>query len=145
MVVVDNDVDVFCDQGVEWAMSTRFRPDQGLMVTTGMPGYSTAAEDRSISKVGFDATAPYGRPPSFDSRRPLPPLLPRTGGRFATVREALAEGPKYFLEIIQALGSRDGREIALELDALRAAGLLSRRFCFLQQEQTDSRWEWAAR
>lgn len=130
VVVVDDDIDVFNDQEVEWAISTRFRPDQDMIVTSGMPGYytdPTAAADHTISKVGFDATAPYGRPASIDSRRPLPPRLPRTNARFATVTEALAEAPKFFSQIMQELGSRDGRDISLELDALRAAGRLTRR------------------
>ena len=33
----------------------------------------------------------------------------------------------YFAQIMDALGSKDGREISLELDALREQGLLVRR------------------
>jgi 2,5-furandicarboxylate decarboxylase 1 len=43
------------------------------------------------------------------------------------VREALASGPRFFSELIVALGSRDGREIAMELDELRQAGVLERK------------------
>jgi hypothetical protein len=32
----------------------------------------------------------------------------------------------YFAEIMDAVGSRDGREVALALDELREAGVLSR-------------------
>jgi DNA-binding HxlR family transcriptional regulator len=54
--------------------------------------------------------------------------VPLTGKRTAaTVREALASGPRFFSELIVALGSRDGREIAMELDALREAGVLERK------------------
>ena len=36
--VVDEDVDVFSDQEMEWAMSTRFRADRDMVVATDMPG-----------------------------------------------------------------------------------------------------------
>ena len=36
---------------------------------------------------------------------------------------ALAQGPKFFEELMAAVGSRDGREIVLALDALRQKGL----------------------
>ena len=46
--------------------------------------------------------------------------------RFGSVREALAAGPLFFMELIAALGSTDGREIALELEALNQEGVLCR-------------------
>ena len=52
---------------------------------------------------------------------PEPPHY--TGKRFASVAAALADGPKYFEELMAAVGSRDGREIVLALDALRGSGL----------------------
>ena len=39
--------------------------------------------------------------------------------------ETLAAGPASFLELMAAAGSRDGREIVRELDALYAADKLS--------------------
>jgi len=39
------------------------------------------------------------------------------------VEAALNDGPKYFEELMTAMGSRDGREVVLMLDALRAKGL----------------------
>jgi len=43
-----------------------------------------------------------------------------------TVRAALESGPTYFVDIMRSLGSEDGREVALELDALRERGVLER-------------------
>ena len=43
-----------------------------------------------------------------------------------TVAEALSVGPQHFSEIMSAVGSRDGREVAIELDGLRQAGKLMR-------------------
>ena len=42
----------------------------------------------------------------------------------STVREALAAGPLHFMRIMEALGSNDGREIAMEIEALRLEGAL---------------------
>ena len=47
--------------------------------------------------------------------------------RYQTVAQALEEsGPLFFTEIVEALGSRDGREIAVQLDKLRDIGKLMR-------------------
>ena len=46
--------------------------------------------------------------------------------RYQTVRQALAAGPKYFRELMEAVGSDDGREIALELGALHQEALIDR-------------------
>ena len=48
---------------------------------------------------------------------PEPPRF--AGKRFASVEAALADGPKFFEELMTAVGSRDGREIVRALDALR--------------------------
>ncbi|WP_321895865.1 hypothetical protein [Paraburkholderia heleia] len=45
---------------------------------------------------------------------------------FGSVRDALAAGPLFFMELMKALGSTDGRKIALELDALNLQGVLRR-------------------
>jgi hypothetical protein len=46
--------------------------------------------------------------------------------RAASVREALQGGPLYFRQIMDALGSDDGREVALKLEELSEEGLLAR-------------------
>jgi len=42
------------------------------------------------------------------------------------VRQALEAEPLFFTQLMEAVGSRDGREIALALDGLRAEGVLDR-------------------
>lgn len=74
--------------------------------------------------MGFDATTgPAGD--SMVKWRPAPPRVSRER-RVDSVREALEDGPLYFREIMDALGSDDGREIVLELDELREKGVLTR-------------------
>jgi 2,5-furandicarboxylate decarboxylase 1 len=126
VVVVDSDIDVRSDADVQWVLSTRFRPDRDLMVVDGFPTYYSdpTAEGGTLAKVGFDATSgPAGE--SIEEWRPTPPQV-RRERRVSSVREALQGRPMYFREIMEALGSDDGREIALELDELREEGVLSR-------------------
>ena len=46
--------------------------------------------------------------------------------RFQTVRQALESGPMFFSQLVESLGSDDGREISVELHALREEGVLTR-------------------
>jgi 2,5-furandicarboxylate decarboxylase 1 len=130
--VVDDDVDVFSDEQMEWALSVRFRSDRDLVVAEGFPPFymdPTVGNFGNVSKLGFDLTAPYGQEETIMDRRAFATrILPRseTAPRTGSVREALGGGPLYFGEIMTALGSDDGREIALELDALREEGVLCR-------------------
>jgi 3-polyprenyl-4-hydroxybenzoate decarboxylase len=122
---------VFSNEEVEWAMSTRFRSDRDIVVMEGFaPFYMdpTTGDHGSIAKVGFDLTAPYGRELTVENRRAFAPRFDGSAAdkRFGSVREALAAGPLFFMELMTALGSTDGREIALELDALSEQGVLCR-------------------
>jgi UbiD family decarboxylase len=127
VVVVNDDVDVRNDDEVLWAMCSRFRADRDLVIAEGMPAnYSDPMSiDRTIAKIGFDCTEslPPDRP--LDDVRAMAVLLSGER-RVATLREALADGPRYFSELMVDLGSRDGRDIVLELDVLREAGVLER-------------------
>ena len=55
---------------------------------------------------------------------PEPPHF--EGGRFASLEAALRDGPKFFEELMTAVGSHDGREIVRALDGLRSTGGLQR-------------------
>lgn len=128
--VVDPDIDIFSDQQMDWAMATRFQADHDLVVQTGMrtvPLDPSLAGARTGTKAGFDLTLPWlpidsVRPMEY--RVPQPPL--NEGRRFENIEAAMHDGPKFFVELIAALGSRDGREIVLMFDAFRSAGRLQR-------------------
>jgi len=126
--VVDDDIDVFADEEVEWAMSTRFRADRDLVVQGGFPAFymePVADPEGTVTKAGFDLTEAYGRPDTVDNWIAVAPRLdPRP--RYQTVRQALEAGPKFFSQLVEGLGSDDGREISLELHALREEGVLAR-------------------
>ena len=55
---------------------------------------------------------------------PEPPHF--EGARFACIEDALREGPKFFEQLMVAVGSEDGREIVLELEDLRSKGRIKR-------------------
>ena len=121
--VVDPDVDVFSDAQIDWALATRFQAERDLIVAGGfraMPLDPSLLGARTGSKAGFDLTLKDG----MDSRRPLPPSY--EGRRFDSLEAALADGPKFFVELMSARGSRDGREIVRELEELRTSGRLER-------------------
>jgi len=127
VVVADDDIDVFDEQEVHWAISTRFRADQGLMVASELPGFyedPTADNNRRVAKMGVDLTAPADWPVNTQQRRTSAPAIACTGS--ANVRDALARGPKFFSDLMRETGSRDGRELALALEELRASGKLNR-------------------
>ncbi len=60
VIIVDEDIDIFDDRQVEWAMATRFQGDRIVRI----PGAAGSSLDPSANgttwKVGFDATLPVG-------------------------------------------------------------------------------------
>jgi UbiD family decarboxylase len=125
--VVDPDIDVTSDEQIDWALATRFQPDRDLIVVPGMrtlPLDPSLTSGRVGSKAGFDLTWPFGTGNRMEARVPEPPRF--EGRRFASVEGALRDGPKFFEELMTAVGSRDGREIVRDLDALRASPGLDR-------------------
>ena len=60
--IVDEDIDIHNSSEVEWAMTTRFQGDRGLVMKTGQIGSSldpsANPETRETTKIGFDLTIP---------------------------------------------------------------------------------------
>ena len=58
VIIVDEDIDIFDDRQVEWAVATRFQADR-LLVINGAAGSSLdPSSDGTTSKMGIDATIP---------------------------------------------------------------------------------------
>jgi UbiD family decarboxylase len=119
--VVDPDVDIFSDEQMDWALATRFQPDRDLIV---MSGLRTLPLDPSLppgsrigAKAGYDLTWPFGQGARLETRVPAPPTF--AGKRFPSVEAALRDGPKFFEDLMSAVGSRDGREVVRTLATLR--------------------------
>ena len=127
--VTDDDIDVTNDGQMEWAMASRFQADRGLVVVTGLLGMPM---DPSLdggnmgAKAGFDLTLPYGKGHQVTMKPASAPVIDGPA-RYQTVRAALeGAGPLYFADIMAAIGSRDGREVAVQLDEIRDEGKLAR-------------------
>jgi len=73
VIVVDEDIDIFDDRDVEWAVATRFQADRGLVVLHGVRGSSIdpSAHDGFTSKIGIDATKPLGANPAMFDKATL--------------------------------------------------------------------------
>jgi hypothetical protein len=80
---------------------------------------------RTGAKLGFDCTIPFGKTNSFEFSVPSAPTLAKPATR-KSIAATLSAGPASFLELMAALGSKDGREIVRELDTLYAMQRLGR-------------------
>jgi UbiD family decarboxylase len=65
VIVVDDDIDVFDESDVLWAVATRMQADRDLVVIGGSLGamLDPSADERGVTaKLGIDATRPFGQP-----------------------------------------------------------------------------------
>jgi 2,5-furandicarboxylate decarboxylase 1 len=125
--IVDEDIDIFSDSQMDWALATRFQPDRDLVVQAGfrcVPLDPSLLGSRTGAKAGFDLTFPFGWNRESDFRVPEAPKLAARPRQ--TVSEALHAGPKSFRELMEATGSRDGRDVVIALDAVRQQAGLDR-------------------
>jgi UbiD family decarboxylase len=126
--IFDEDIDPRDERQVEWAMGTRFQAHKDLVMLQGMLGMTMDPSldgQKTGSKAGFDCTKPFGR----DGQIPLTRSAAKTfkgPARFQTVEQALGSGPMFYADIVEQLGSHDGREVAVAIDALRQQGKLGR-------------------
>jgi len=109
-------------------MSTRLQADKDILVMPNMRvmPMDPSAPSRGIgAKAGFDFTFPLGKRKGVTSRVPEAPKI-EGPARYQTVRQALETGPMHFARIMSSVGSRDGREIVLEIERLRGENLVER-------------------
>ncbi|UCE46178.1 MAG: UbiD family decarboxylase [Methanobacteriota archaeon] len=61
VIVVDEDIDVYDDKSVEWALATRFQADKDLITIGNARGSSLdPSASQTTAKMGIDATKPTG-------------------------------------------------------------------------------------
>ncbi len=68
-VVVDEDIDVFNSDDIEYAIATRVKGDDDLIIIPGARGSSldpTATPDGTTTKIGVDATKPLDNLQKFE-------------------------------------------------------------------------------
>jgi 2,5-furandicarboxylate decarboxylase 1 len=126
--VFDDDIDIFDDRQVDWAFGTRFQADQDIAIFLGMPGMTMDPSldgRRTGAKAGFDCTRPIGREGQIPWTRCAAKVFSERP-RGLTIEQVLGSGPLFYAELVEAVGSDDGREVACALDALRQQGRLGR-------------------
>ena len=126
--VFDEDIDIRNDRQVEWALGTRFQADQDLVILTGMLGMTmdpSLQGRRTGAKTGFDCTKPFGRDGEIPLTRSAAKMF-KGPARFQNVEQALSTAPMFYADIVESIGSDDGREVACGLDELRQNGRLGR-------------------
>jgi 2,5-furandicarboxylate decarboxylase 1 len=77
VVAVDEDVDLYDANDVNWAITTRFNPDRDLILLKDQPGHilnpmvnkNPDGQGGTITKMGIDATAPYPKTKIFERVR----------------------------------------------------------------------------
>ncbi len=111
-------------------MSTRFQADRDMVVYEGLPAQrmdNSLDGRREGVKAGFDCTVRFGRENSIMLKPARSQKFSHAPARFQTVEQTLEKSDGlYFIELVEALGSNDGREIASALDELREAGKMGR-------------------
>ena len=98
------------------------------VLLTGMMGMTmdpSLQGRRTGAKAGFDCTKPFGREGEVPLMRSAAKTF-RAPARFQTVEQALGSGPMFYADIVEGVGSDDGREVACALDGLRQEGKLGR-------------------
>lgn len=68
-VVVDEDVNIHDLRDVIWAMSTRCRPDRGVMQIPSVPSFARDPHQVHWGRLGIDATAPLEWASEFERKR----------------------------------------------------------------------------
>jgi len=65
VIIVDEDVDIYSSNAIEWAIATRFQGDKDLVIKSNLPGSSLdpsgkheAGKKTLTTKIGVDATIP---------------------------------------------------------------------------------------
>ncbi len=61
VIIVDQDIDIFDDRQVEWAMATRFQGDRLLVIPDSAGSSLDPSAEGTTYKVGVDATMPLGK------------------------------------------------------------------------------------
>jgi 4-hydroxy-3-polyprenylbenzoate decarboxylase len=139
-VVVNDDIDIYDDERVYWAMTWRTQANQDVMILNDMkavpldPSLPAEVPPVATSKMGFDATIPFDKPSKrFEVCRPASleyrKVSPSEVSEDEIDQEILgliSNGPAYFYEILETFGSRGQRHVLESMGRLRERGVFER-------------------
>jgi len=141
-VVVDDDIDIFDDEQLYWAMTWRTQPHQDVVILENMkaipldPSLPTSMPPVSTSKLAWDATIPIERDRADFARcypTPFTPDMPRKRGPMAeaALDEHLLKfiadaGSCRFQDILTEFHGAGNREILESFGRLRERQLIGR-------------------
>ncbi len=145
-VVVDEDIDVYDDEMVYWAMSYRVQPREKVNILDGMrvpssadPSLNKAVRFASTSKMGIDATIPFDRfgPPPFNfdiSQTPKLSVYPKNEQRSnislelieSRILEKLGQQHLFFYDVMNAIPEYPYRQLLKAWGNLMSRGILGR-------------------
>lgn len=79
VTVVDDDIDVHDPREVEWAVATRMRAHEDVVMVPGVKSnpVDPASQDRTVTKLGIDATLPHDAEAGTRVRVGVPPEVMR--------------------------------------------------------------------
>ncbi|HXQ91866.1 MAG TPA: UbiD family decarboxylase [Nitrososphaerales archaeon] len=134
-IIVDSDIDVFDDGAVMWALSTRSQPEEDTIILDGIriPSSSdpslTGSPPFTMSKLGIDATTPFGadkerfmhsRPPVFAPHVHSDKSgTPDSGLVSGIEKKILTKGPMFFYDVVKLFPDESFRQILLAWSELR--------------------------
>ena len=152
VVIVDDDIDVFDPNAVEWAIATRVQADKDVLIVSGArakpldPSIPPVAVGTvpTTAKMGIDATIPDDVPKLRYQRithpyatdieladylgnapAPKPPDGKITLAELMTgIREMLAQGPRHYAEISDFYSAYRFQAVGYAISALHEAGEL---------------------
>ncbi|MCL5068874.1 MAG: UbiD family decarboxylase [Thaumarchaeota archaeon] len=143
-VVVDDDIDVYDDEMVYWAMSYRVQPRDKVILLDGMrvpssadPSLNRTVRYASTSKMGIDATIPFDRfglPPfNFDVSR-VPKWAKAQDEKKgedlteieSAIEDKLKHEPLFFYDILHEFSDHSHKSIMRAWGNLTERGLLKR-------------------
>jgi 2,5-furandicarboxylate decarboxylase 1 len=137
VVVTDEDIDIFSDEEVDWAMATRFQPDVDTIVVGGLRSTPLDPSVKNImnggAKLGLDLTRGIGQGGKRWSVPEAPVIEIDAAAQTRAVLDILSDGPATFADLMRRAATADGRELVRQLDDALAAGAV--------QLDADGTWQ----
>jgi 2,5-furandicarboxylate decarboxylase 1 len=148
MIVVDEDVDLNDPETVGWALSTRSRPDEDIVMITGItakpldPSNATHTYNTTSSRMGIDATkplSPFAQPHEWQISKipfedgphvPIGRKIAREGQSLEqlanNILSTIEREPLWFYDVLRKFGEYEYRSVLLAMCHLYSQNRIAR-------------------